>query len=250
MGLIIERMDGKTFHLNDLGIFEEKRLEISSPNIKTETTEIQGMHGIHSGETFLRERALKASLVLLADELGDMPEKKSEIFDLFDARQFFYLTEERDIGKRWLVKSTSPFSIAEVATIGRFDISFTSFSAFSETAALIQRHFDQPTFAFINEGTEKLNMRSQAVTEIEFRGVSTGLVIRNHTTGDEWKYNGSTTADDVIVLKGIGSKKNGVSIFGDTNYQLLTFAPGQNNMEVIGAEAGFILTIRTRFYFL
>lgn len=104
-------------------------------------------------------------------------------------------------------------------------------------------------FSFHNIGDEVIDLRAQSETEIEFNGVSNGLTIRNKTTGDTWSYSGSTTANDIVLLKGIRSTKNGESIFKDTNKKILTFAPGWNDIEVSGAT-DFALTLRTRFYYI
>src|SRR5699024_1306520 len=71
--------------------------------------------------------------------------------------------------------------------------------------------------------------------KITYKGNSENLRIRNLTTGDEWAYNGTTNTSDVIVLEGIRSTKNGLSIFRQTNKRLLTLAPGWNEFEIVGA---------------
>ena len=57
----------------------------------------------------------------------------------------------------------------------------------------------------------------------------------NKTTGDVWQYMGTSNLNDEIVLEGIRSTKNGLSIFRDTNKRLITIAPGWNEFEIKGA---------------
>ncbi|MER2090966.1 MAG: phage tail domain-containing protein, partial [Sporosarcina sp.] len=232
------------------GIFERERLRINSPDVEVYNEAVEGLHGLVDLGAELRGRGIKASLVLLADELIDMPKNRDSVFRIFDSREHFYLSEERDPGKRWLVRCVSPFDIPEIATIGAFDLDLVSPSPFSSSVNVIHRTFTDLAFTFRNSGTVPIVMRSQNDTEITFKGASSGLSIRNLTTGDIWTYEGTTTITDTITLKGVRSLKNGQSIFGKTNKHLLSFAVGNNEIEVSGAIGVFNLTISTRFYFL
>ncbi|WP_342512789.1 phage tail domain-containing protein [Sporosarcina sp. FSL K6-1522] len=249
MSLIIEKLNGEYYQLDRYGIFEKERLVISSPDVEVYNESVEGLDGLVDFGAELRGREIKASLLMLADNLVDMPKMRDEIFRIFDSRELFYLSEERDPAKRWSVRCVSPFDISELATIGEFELNLLSPSPFSSSTILAKFISGKQSFVFRNTGTESIRMEAQNETEITFKGVSSGLTIKNLTTGDEWKYNGSTTTNDEIMLKGVRSLKNGQSIFGQTNKRLISFAPGQNEMKIEGAT-DFEITIRTRFYFL
>lgn len=249
MGLIIEKQNGKVFDLEAMGIREVEYLVINSPDVEHEYFEVDGMDGLVDGEAYLKGRSLTASLIALTDYVPKMINKRHEIFELFDARQPFYLWQSEDPSKRWFVRCTSPFSITEAAATGTFSVEFKSASPYAETPIVYSRRFREPTFMYKNEG-QRIDMKAQEDTEIEFKGASTDLTITNETTGDVWKYNGTTEASDIILLKGVRSFKNSNSIFGQTNRRLLNFDSGWNNFSVTGADADFELIIRTRYYFL
>jgi hypothetical protein len=87
--------------------------------------------------------------------------------------------------------------------------------------------------------------------KISFKGQSNGLTITNITTGDTWRYNGSTGPNDVVVLDGVRSTKNGISIFGHTNRKLITLAPKvKNRFSVMGAEGNFEISFDFRFIYI
>src|SRR4051812_39487062 len=109
-------MTGEFIDLDEIGIHEEERLVVGSPEFEGELISVEGMHGVIAGETYFHGRPIQAKLISLEDGLELMARKRSQIFWLFDARQPFWLTEKRERGRRWLVKCTSPYSIAEVAT--------------------------------------------------------------------------------------------------------------------------------------
>lgn len=200
-------------------------------------------------EKHLLPRDLIASFFTRSGDYEDTLKLRDELYNILSNGNEIYVSETKLPGRRWKVNTGSWTPERINRTVQRFDIPVRAISGMAESVNIISRSYDEDEFTFKNEGNCKIDMSKQTETEIIFRGVSNNLIITNHTTGDAWKYNGSTAASDTILLKGVRSLKNGQSIFGQTNRKLISFAPGNNKIEISGAN-GFELTISTRFYFL
>lgn len=248
MNLIIERLDGKFYNLETLGI-KVGEFAVSSPYYNTDYQDVEGYDGVVDMGTTLGYRTINLMVYTEAEEMDDYARKRDEVFRVFESRQPFYIKESRNPTKRWLVKVYGSFTPDQKGVFGLTNISLTVPSGSCESVNVITRSYEENMVYFQNQGDILIDPRTQRETEITFKGASTGLTITNETTGDVWKHTGSTAAGDTILLKGVQSLKNGVSIFRDTNKKLLTFAPGVNKLTISGAPS-VNLTIRTRFYFL
>lgn len=248
MNLIIERLNGQVFDFSVVGI-GIRDFVVSSPTYSTSYVKLEGMTGEQDIGTEMGARIIRASLYYEAERMEDYADKRDELFAIFRSEEAFYLIDSRSPGKHWKVKTDGFFEPDQHGVHILFDVVFKAASGVSETRLIKEKTFTEPVFQFKNEGNAKIDMRFQSETEIQVIGASTNLEIHNKTTGDVWKYNGSSAGGDRILLKGVRSVKNGNSIFGQTNFKLISFAPGWNDIEVRGATA-FTLKIRTRFYFL
>lgn len=104
------------------------------------------------------------------------------------------------------------------------------------------------TFRIFNAGDVTIDPREMPL-EIIYRGRSNGLEIKNNTTGDVWKYDGTTSDVENIFIKDVRSLKNGNSIFKDTNKKLITLAPGWNDFTLSGTLGVFLISFEHRFYY-
>jgi phage-related protein len=246
--IYLETLEGKQYDLSQYGL-RPLKLEIDSLSPRNEIELIEGQHGHIVIETTYDARTMRVSFLLEANDRFEFPQLRNEIYKLFDGKTYFYLIEIRLPDRQWKVRSVTKFIPDKAnARTATFTIELVSASPFSESINPVEYKYTQ-NFSFNNIGDESIDLRTQNETEIEFKGGSDGLSIHNKTTGDIWSYHGSTTAADVVLLKGIRSTKNGASIFGQTNKKILTFAPGWNDFEILGST-DFNLTIRTRFYFI
>jgi hypothetical protein len=240
--------NGQQIDLDSLGLLGLK-LGIPSPSYDVETESIEGMDGEVEIDLKLKPRNLTAFFWSKARDYEDSLYKRNEIYGLLGNGKEYYVEESKNTGKRWKVRVGDWDPNRLNSRIQEIEIPLIAKSGVSETATVQTRTFTSLLFRFKNEGNRAINMRNQNETEIMFSGASTGLTITNKTTGEQWKYNGNTTANDVLLLKGVRSLKNGSSIFGSTNKKLIGFAPGWNDFEITGAT-DFTIEIRTRFYFL
>jgi len=233
---------------------EDKNLWVSSfrihsPSFETAIETIEGRHGEILLAKRLTGRKITTHYQIEAVDEKDFDLFRDEIYSIFNPLQEFYIIRDLQQGKRIKVSVANNFDIDYITLEdGEFSVEFIIHSVFIESVNKIEYPFNT-NFSFNNIGNVLIDMREQSETEIEFKGASTNLVIKNLTTGDEWKYTGSTTSNDLILLKGIRSTKNGLSIIKNTNKRIITFAPGWNDFEILGAT-NYTLTIKTRFYFI
>src|SRR5699024_7312612 len=183
----------------------------------------------------------------------EFAKKRDEIFGIFESEKSFYIIEKRSTHKRWLVKVAEPFQVMQRGAFGYFEVNFIALKGRAESigtstmSSTFEHLQDMPVtytdyediyaikFKVYNPGVTIDPRNINHFLKITYKGNSENLRIRNLTTGDEWAYNGTTNTSDVIVLEGIRSTKNGLSIFRQTNKRLLTIAPGWNEFEIVGA---------------
>lgn len=242
--------DDHQFDMDRLGLWVEE-LIIPSLTPEHSTESVEDMNGLLYYSTTVKERLIKSTMQYETDQGESIFAFNRKIFNWFNPFKEYYLVADKDPSIRYPVRVSSGYEIDEISwEDGKFGIEFVMFKPFAESINQIKRTFTVPSFIFKNEGNQPINPRDQDETEITFKGASNNLTIKNLTTGEVWTYNGTTSADDTIKLKGVRSLKNNISIFGATNKKLLTFAPGNNQIEISGASGEFTLTISTRFYFL
>lgn len=249
MNTLIQTLDGRHYDLGKIGIVTRDFI-VASPDIQTQYETIPGRAGVIPIETTYGARNITGVFYVKADGFDDYANRRDEIFAIFSGLQPFYITEERTQGKRWLVRTDGSFDLAQERHYGFFDVSFVAPSPFAESINVVKRRVSATSFRFRNEGNVLIDPREHVDSYIEFKGASNGLQIRNLTTGDTWQYNGVTNANDIVRITGNRSERNGASIFGATNKRLITFAPGNNEIQIVGATTGFEITVSTRFYFL
>lgn len=226
------------------------KLVIPSPSYRTTTEEVDGMSGILVLDRVLNSRSLTGVFFSQATDYKDSLTVRDNLYAYFGNGQAIYVAENQNPLRRWHVE-------IEDWTPERLDLRHHSFeiplfakSGCSESITPITETFNEHIFKFKNEGSVTIDPRKHLETELTFTGVSSNLIIRNKTTGEEWSWKGTTESSDTILLKGVRSFKNGTSIYKDTNKKLITIPPGWNHFEVIGATGEFELTIKSRFYFL
>jgi hypothetical protein len=240
---------GEEINLSLLGI-EGQKLIVPSPSYLVTSEKIDGRPGEMIVEKTLDSRKLIARFIITSPDYIGSLESRNQLYELFGSGEVIYVAESSLPTKRWAVDvdGWTPERINISTMI--FDVPLLATSGTAESVNIIERTFFTSTFNFKNEGNVLIDPNNQSDTEIEFKGSSTNLIIRNLSTGDEWSWTGTTVVGDTILLKGARSTKNGISIFGQTNKKLITLAPNWNDFEIVGATGVFELTIRTRFYFL
>ncbi|MCM3110688.1 phage tail family protein [Lederbergia lenta] len=270
--IIVERKSGEKYKLDKSLGLRVIDFVVESPAPRTKTSEIDGMDGHRDLGTTYAGRVLHVKLKMTAPEIYEFALIRNELFRIFDSREEFYLISEEEPRKRWRVKYNSPFSLPRKNLLNaEIDITFQSPSAYSESIGslldpytfeveLWQFGMNIPMvdfsyihntrqFSIWNLGDKLINPRHDML-QIFYKGASNNLAITNTTTGDTWQYNGSSQAGDTITLDGVFSRKNGVSIFGNTNRKLISLAPGENKFILAGTSGVFEIAFDFRFLYL
>lgn len=253
MSFFIETLDGIRLDLKSQGI-NPLKLEIDSASPRHLIENIDGQDGFIELETTYDGRTLRASFFIEAKDNYSF--LRSVVFHLFDAKTLFYIIDSEEPHKRWKVRTASKFTPQRLNRMsGNFTVELISPSPFAQSPGTtlnpsdytqmnqvqeanfgdppIQYRFAETSFFVWNDG-EKVDPR-QHYLQIAFKGASNNLAIKNLTNGTEWRYNGSSTSGDVILLDGIKSLKNGVSVFRYTNKKLIELAKGWNEFKIFGS---------------
>lgn len=246
----IIRHNGEVIDLSHWGVWVES-FHIFSPEMNIESEKADGFDGLEVLDVEINERRMSASIQLSED----CPKKFDYLLDFvrdkFNPKHPITIIRDLQPGKQIKAYVSGGYGVDyQTPEDGDLPLEFTAMYPYFESVNIIHRAYTTLTFTFKNEGNVPIDMRHQSDTTITFKGASNGLTIKNLTTGDEWKYNGTTTSSDEIKLIGVRSLKNGQSIFGDSNHKLISFAPGNNKFEISGTSGAFELNIATRFYFL
>lgn len=266
MNTIIQRLDGTTYDLEELGI-TTRDFVISSPSPRHFTETVDTRHGVVDMGTVYDARTINASFYAKADDMDDYALMRDEIFRLFRTQEPFYVIESRSPEKRWRVKVANSFGLDQQRIYGFFDVEFVAYSGFAESVEttlssslfaaqltglgtrIIQYRHSTAGFEIFNDGDMAVDPRYFPLV-IEYKGASTNLEIKNNTTGDMWKYTGTSSSSDTLKLDGIRSTKNGLSIFRNSNRKLISLAPGWNDFDLSGTSGSFEITFDFRFYTL
>lgn len=269
--LLVQRENGIQYDLEKIGI-HVLRFYPSSPEPKTQKSEVDGMDGYIDLGTTYAGRKLHAEVIIMPIDYEEYSLIRNEVFRIFDSRESFYIIHKPEPNKRWKVKYSSTFSIPhEMPRLGNFNIEFESPSAYAESigspldpytfeSELWQFGMNIPmvdfaykhntrTFSIWNLGDKHINPRHDML-QIFYKGASNNLKITNTTTNEVWQYNGSSQSNDTIELDGVFSRKNGTSIFGDTNRKLISLAPGENKFHLTGTSGAFEIAFDFRFMYL
>jgi hypothetical protein len=270
MEIAIQRLNGALYNLSDYGI-KALDFQIDAPSPRVYSEIVEGRDGAIDLGAVYDLRQLRGSFFMSAADSVDFALLRNEIFRIFAGAEAFYLIDSREPGKRWKVRSNG-FSVEQLnATKGRFDVDFTAQTPYAESigTSLDPLTFDSDlwqigqgiiddgleythttsTFRIYNLGDTTVNPRQHPLV-ITYTGASTHLKIKNVTTGEEWTYTGTTTASDSVVLDGVRSTKNGLSIFRDTNRKVISLVPGWNDFAITGASGSFSMNFDFRFYYL
>lgn len=220
--------------------------------------------------TQIKNRVISVEFMVKSYDLFDYYLLRDEINALFTRDDAFYIIFKREPYKRYKVRLAKQFEVPPQKRLGKFTVEFITVQRFAESIASIsdlkewdtdkwawngliswdddlQYTFDDNTFTVANLGNVVIDPRYCAL-DITLTGVfSRYVTITNTTTGDVYTYNGALTASDTLVLSGVKSLKNGVSVFKDTNKKLITLAVGNN---IFTVEGGTVNSIAFNFRFL
>lgn len=270
--LTIQKQDGTEISTEDIG-FRLVKFEPSAPALRTFSDQIDSRPGlIDMGSTY-EARSIEVEGTFYAFDAQSFPLYRDRIYESLTDTEPLYIIDSRQPWKRWEVKPNGSWGINQMnaSAFGRASLSFqTNNLPFAESvpSTLEERvwkdngwwwgmgiswdnylyTFNTTNFTLENFGNVPINPRYMELV-IKFSGASTNLKIRNATTGDTWQYFGTSGASDEIILNGIRSLKNDISIVRNTNLNPITLAAGANQFVLEGTGPGpFTVSFEFRFY--
>ena len=265
--MIIELLNGTRYDVEDYGLARLSH-PIPSSEIRHNTTPVAGLGDVIT-DTIVDQRDISVDFAFKVTDIYDYYLLRDEINALFLRKEPFYIIFKREDYKRWLVKTADQFQIPPTPIGGSFTVKFRTVRKFAESIASTKsdKEWDADVWWFNGDitwdeplqytfATNKFNIINLGNTQVQpefmdfkitIKGTTTTfLKIKNLTNGMEYQYNGTLTASDTLVIDGVKSLKNGVSVFKDTTKTLLYLEPGLNEIEITG---GTVISITFDFRF-
>lgn len=252
----------------EVDMYEDKNYWVSSCRVQplsfSRTLEkVDGRRGLIETSTMIESRKINAIIQIGGYDAVDFDMTRDAIYALFNPVDEFYIVRDLQPGKRYKVKVSNLTGVEyDDGSLedGEFEVEFEMFQPFAESIGTslqlqnakewdiglwqwaqgidgdmaYQFEFNTNNFIVKNFGNVPIDPRENEF-EITIKATATSfLEIKNITTGDIYRFNGSLGNGDTLILKGIQTFKNGVSAFGKTNKKLLSLAVGDNNFTVSG----------------
>lgn len=270
MSLLIQKLNGVQFNTADFGL-RLIEFDPDSPNYDHRYEDVDGIDGVIDVGTTMKQRTLNARFNMIARDMYDVALLRNEIFKLFHSKEAFYIIDNREPGKRWLVK-VHPYTIRTLRYFkSSVDLQFTSASPYAESigttldlmtfdsnlwqigqgliAEDLKYTHETTSFRVFNASDIEIDPRKVPLV-IRIRGATNGLTILNRTTGDTFKLNIPTVSGDTVELNRVRVFKNGNTVFTSTNRKVIRLAPGWNDFIVSGISGAFQIEFDFRFYYL
>lgn len=268
--MIIELLDGTRYDIEDYGVCRLFH-HIPSAEIDHSTETINGGGDIIT-ESTIKQRTISVDIGYKVNDIFDFYLLREELNGLFMRKEAFYIIFKREPYKRWFVKIDKQFNVPTNQSGGQFSLEFRTVKKYAESIATtaskkewdedlwwwngkitwddpLQYTFASNSFTVVNLGNVEIDPAERGIElEITIKATASNLTIRNLTNGSTYVYNGSLSSTDTLKISGIRSLKNGISVFKDTNKDLLTLSPGANRIEVTGGTVQSI-TFDHRFLF-
>ncbi|WPK12597.1 phage tail family protein [Lysinibacillus louembei] len=269
--MIIELENGTRY---DIANYSLKRLFHDIPSVEIAHTiqSVEGNGDIVTASNF-KQRVITVRFLYIVQDIYDYYLLRDELNALFLQEKPFYIIFKREPYKRYKVRLMQQLSMEPSTHMNSFDVQFRMENLFAEsvgTSLNLQstKQWDADLwgwgmgidwdktysyehssnhFSIENIGNALIDPRQHELEIIVKANAASYLQITNQTTGDVYKYGGTLTVNDTLVLKGIQTLKNGLSVFKETNKKLISLAPGQN---IFTVEGGTIQSIAFNFRFL
>jgi len=267
----IIKQDGTTYDMEELGIVINSFNPLS-PEYSSHTETIPYRDGFLDYGGQYNGRTIEIEGSFISNSSLDYRQRRNEVFRLFNSKEWFYVINDAEPIKRWKVRTEGSYNLKRVAQVmGSFTIGLVSDSAYAESIGTtlnppehgqmlqveeqsfsdppVQYEFDTSSFSVWNDGDVDIDPRERYLKITFYGDVESDVSIKNLTTGDEWILYGELFSYETIELEGIRFRKDGLSIFGNTNRKLITLAKGINDFEITGAT-NFQISFDFRFYYL
>ena len=274
MGFLIRSLAGVNTKSSDLGM-RVTSFEPEGVNVENTFSEVLGRPGNVDQGARHAPRHITVEGTFQAMTHETFPLYRDRINALFASLEKFYISDDRQPFKRWMVRVDGVVTLNQYKTSakGTYSITFITVGVpyarskvtnqqvvmewannsigwgmgFAWGDDVVTQH---TTTSFIekNYGNVMVDPRYMELS-ITYTGASTDLRIRNLTTGDDFQYTGTTTAGQTIELDGIYAKKNSANVDRDTNLKYIRLAAGDNNFLISGTSGSFTVDFLYNYYY-
>ena len=264
--------DGAVVDLHDMGLWVQQ-FRILSPRVILDKEEIDGMHGALIVDRKLGEREIRVQIDIEGNSTVDFDLLRDEVYTVFSPLRDFYIIRDINPHKRYRVTVVNEIEIdfAEGSLAdGSFLLTLVMHQPYAESLATsqtiktwtadkwfwgsglrwdedLQYTFTTNQFVVNNIGQAHINPREHMLKIDIIAIAQSHLRIENQTTGDIFQYHQALTSSDTLTIDGTTYTKNNKNAITETNFMLLSLAPGKNQFTVTG---GTIQRVSFDFRFL
>lgn len=266
--MIIELLDGTKYDTEDYNL---KRLYHRIPSLQIEhnTSNVNG-RGTVILSSALDTRTIAVDFLFQVDDIFDFYLVRDELNNIFVREEEFYIIFKPEPYKKYKVKLANGFLIEPHHIIGAFTVEFIMTNKYAESIASTNSlkewdinlwawnnvikwdtdnkySFNSNTFTVNNFGTANIDPR-ESFLNINLNGTFNNFVqIKNLTTNETYRYNGSLNSNEELRIDGVRSFKGQENIFSNTNKRIITLKSGTNDIVV---EGGIVSNISFDFNYL
>lgn len=247
--------NGQLLSLKDILGVECTDFQRKSPVLNVEYQEFSGSNGSREINSSFKAFEIEAKLYLEFKTMYDYQLKETELYAFLADDNSYYIITDREPGKRYLVRPNA-ISLEELGIrYATYSVTFNVFRGCSESLSTTlselslseewqfsqnleaedyEYEFNKSRFQIFNAGDFKIDPREHDL-KIVIEGESLGsATIFNRTTGERFIYypEFSTNLGQTVSIDRVYPKLNGVHCGIDTNLELITLAPGINEIEI------------------
>lgn len=273
ISLKIEREDGTTIRTEDVG-FTVDEFVPSAPVLRHTFANVVGAAGNIDLGSELEPRTVRLSGYFESFTKDAFQLHRELLFRLFVDVRPIWITDSRFPYKRWRVKLDGDWTAERVRfhRVGEVSLTFVTvgppYAHGIQTTATPyewgQGHswmggisWGQGGYVFTdtnrcivrNMGDVTIDPREHECV-VTYRGASDNLHITNRRTNDVFVHHGTTGTEEEIKIDRVYTTRNGLNVVRETNYQLLTFEPGENEILLAGTSSPFEISFDFRPLFI
>lgn len=245
--------------------FDEEEIEV-----KANTVEISGTDGVLLGGTSYGPFKLVLRFFYRGQDTRDYNLLKQRLRSILFRREPYYIVHSDMPGKKYAVYCEAN-AITDIGTkFGTFKISFNVFNGYSESLLdtgqfslsradkwqfenglladeNIKYTHNTSSFKIVNGSSDTIDplMRHKLRIKINIDAPN-GFKMINKTTGDIFEYTKPLKSNRQLVIDGVHPIINKQRVGVNTNYQWITLAPGENEIEITGEG---ISNVKAQFIF-
>jgi|GEM_PF-1107606 len=157
LNFAIQYADGTLVDLDEEGLWVSS-FHIPSPDVEVTTINVPGKNGLYKTTKRLKERVIKITVVVEADTIKELEDKKLRIYDLFYQEESYTLVRDVDPTKVVMVDQSGSYDIDNLTdTDGQIALELTMYDPYiystEKTQVINDPNSDDVDPVVINEGT-------------------------------------------------------------------------------------------------